>query len=92
MTETVDFPAMDPSAPFDVEWDAGEPVLGGTADQAPSYYRSIGHRMLMADPNKGIFSINGKADVVRGAATPAFVQSTRRRTGRISCLKNSWSV
>lgn len=85
MTEAVDLPAMDPNAPFDVEWNAGELGCGelllrlrvklrampgriirlialdrGAIEDIPSYCRITGHRLLMADPENGIFLIEAK--------------------------------
>ena len=85
MTATIDVPAMDPNAPFDTEWNAGELGCGelllklrvklrnmpgqiirlialdrGAIEDIPSYCRITGHRLLMADPDKGIFLIKAK--------------------------------
>jgi tRNA 2-thiouridine synthesizing protein A len=85
MTATIDIPAVDPNAPFDVEWDAGELGCGelllklrvklrdmpgqvirlialdrGAIEDIPSYCRITGHRLLMADPDQGIFFIEAK--------------------------------
>lgn len=85
MTAALEIPAMEPNAPFDAQWDAGELGCGelllklrvklrgmpgqtlrlvardrGAIEDIPSYCRITGHRLLMADPEQGIFFIKAR--------------------------------